>query len=865
MEAGKKPEDSLEKTMPQPPPGGDAATVTPPSHGTGAAPPSGGLEATLIGPATTIALSVSIQDLSGDKLLISAPRIAFENRSVPALGGIPLLARLGQGGMGAVYFGLKTMLKKEVAVKVLPMHLAQQQPQLVQRFLREAQIAAKIESPHLILVTDVAEDGGLFYLVMEYVHGVSAGAQLKSARQTGVQGLEEAIALDICIAATTGLAAAHAAGVIHRDVKPENIMIPKRHNELAFSAAKLADLGLARADDIGGPSLTGAQAAMGTPGYMAPEQALNARRAGKPADIFSMGATLYALLGGVAPFKGETATEAVIATIQKQHAPMLQVRPNVSPVTAELIERCLNKDPVKRYVDAMALQRALSVCRASLGVSGAAQAEAIKKLTDLQAASETGQRLAVKDTPLPDQGMPPPSGTGATPVPVSSSAPTVMTGQPSPGTSRLNWFAAALAIFAIGGAIWFGLSSTRNAKDRDARYVAAIADGQEALTTKNWTAAEAAFKRALDEKPEDGPALKGLVSAQSGRRDGPVASAKIQIGAAFSPEKIEWTRRALDQFQATPVGQGIDVELLTMNAPEGLCAVLGGDQRIQLWSPASDLYRDMFVQEWKAIHGSSPIAREQHLSLTPMVFVMFEDRYQAYIKKYGTLSFESLNKALQEKDGWTGIAQKPDWGRFAFALGDPYKYNSALAALTLTAFHYYKKETGLVPADIEAPAFATWARRFAPAMVDRGSSNDNMTDMVLRGPSTWDGIFTYESVAVSNLKNAEGRWGAVRIVYPELNMWNDHPCFLIDSEGITPAQKKAANAFLDFLMSEPIQKQLVDFGFRPANPKVGIRFPESPFVTLEKYGLKIEVPITIDPPKADVLKALMTLAETEGK
>jgi serine/threonine protein kinase/ABC-type Fe3+ transport system substrate-binding protein len=859
-----KPDNSSEKTQLQPS-SGDAATVTPPTHGSGAA-PGDALEATLIGPQPSIVLSVPIQDLSQDKLLISAPRVTFEGRTVPALGNIPLLARLGQGGMGAVYFGIKTMLKKEVAVKVLPMHLAQQQPQLVQRFLREAQIAAKIESPHLILVTDVSEDGGLFYLVMEYVRGSSAGALLKGARHAGAQGLDEAMALDICIAATAGLAAAHASGVIHRDVKPENIMVPKNkgqahHEELEYTAAKLADLGLARADDIGGPSLTGAQAAMGTPGYMAPEQALNARHAGKPADVFSMGATLYAMLGGVAPFKGETATEAVIATIQKPHVPILQVRPNISPVTADLIERCLNKDPAKRYVDGTALKRALAICRSSIGASSDAQAEALKMIADLQSASETGQHLAVKDTPLPASAP-----AAATPLP-SSNAPTLAL-QPAPtATSRMTVFAAVLAAVAIAGAIWFVISSSHSAKDSESRYVAAIVEGEQALTSRNFTAAEAAFKRALAEKPDDGAALKGLVAAQAGTLNPSAApTTDIHIGVAFSPEKTEWTRKAIEQFAKTPAGKGVAIDFISMNAPEGLSALLNNDTRITLWSPASDLYRDMFVQEWKLKHnGKDPIVREQLLSLTPMVFVMFEDRYQAMVKKYGALNFSSLSKALQEKEGWKDIAQKPEWRRFSFAFGNPSGYNSGLAALTLIAFDYYNKDAGLTHEDIQSPKFEAWVHTFDAAMTDRGSSAQNMLDMVLRGPSVWDGIFTYESVAIDNLKNAEGRWGSVHISYPELNIWNDNPCFLIDAPWITAAQRKAADAFLDFLSSEPIQKQVIDFGFRPSNPKVGIRYPESPFTTLEKYGLRIDIPTVISPPRADVLKALMELAAKEAK
>ena len=175
-------------------------------------------------------VAIPMQDLCADPLLASAPRMNFENCPVPSLGGIPLLlAKLGQGGMGAVYYGIKVLLRQDVAVKVLPLHLAQQQPDMIARFVREAQIAATIESPpSLIHVTDVNESAEkLFYIVMEFVKGQSGGSCLKKLLQSGEGGMDEANALDMCIAATQGLAAAHAQGVIHRDVKPDNILVPQ--------------------------------------------------------------------------------------------------------------------------------------------------------------------------------------------------------------------------------------------------------------------------------------------------------------------------------------------------------------------------------------------------------------------------------------------------------------------------------------------------------------------------------------------------------------------------------------------------------------------------------------------------------------
>ncbi|MBE7466489.1 MAG: serine/threonine protein kinase [Planctomycetes bacterium] len=309
--------------------------------------------------------ALPLQDLSRDALIANAPRIESDGQTLPALGGIPLWAKLGQGGMGAVYYGIHPRLHKEVAVKVLPFHLAQQRPEMVDRFFREAQMAARVQSPHLVGVTDVNEEAGLSYLVMEFVPGVSAGAYLKEKVDLGKVGIAETLALDICIAATTGLAAAHAAGIVHRDVKPDNILIPKAGEALNFAASKLADLGLARSEELG-HSMTGSQACMGTPGYMSPEHALDASNCGKPADVFSMGATLYALLAGKPPFTASTLMKVLMATRNEAHLPIGSIRADLSASTAALIDRCLSKNPQQRLADGTALLSALTACRHSI-------------------------------------------------------------------------------------------------------------------------------------------------------------------------------------------------------------------------------------------------------------------------------------------------------------------------------------------------------------------------------------------------------------------------------------------------------------------------------------------------------------------
>ncbi len=309
--------------------------------------------------------SLPPEDLLADEVLLRATRVNLSGRSIPALGGIPLFRKLGQGGMAAVYYGIHPRLNQEVAVKVLPIFLAQRQPKLAQRFLREAQIAARVCSPNLVSVMDVNAENGILFIVMEFVTGSTAAAHVRESCNTTRQGLPEAIALEICIAASEGLAAAHGSGIVHRDVKPENIMVPLGPN---YRGSKLADLGLAHLDEAES-DLTADQSCMGTPGFIAPEQAIDARTAGKPADIFSMGATLYALLSGSPPFQGETPLNTILATVQQPHTPMRSYRTDLTMPTLHLIERCLEKEPERRFGDGAALLSELRKCLAGIDPS----------------------------------------------------------------------------------------------------------------------------------------------------------------------------------------------------------------------------------------------------------------------------------------------------------------------------------------------------------------------------------------------------------------------------------------------------------------------------------------------------------------
>jgi ABC-type sulfate transport system substrate-binding protein len=132
-----------------------------------------------------------------------------------------------------------------------------------------------------------------------------------------------------------------------------------------------------------------------------------------------------------------------------------------------------------------------------------------------------------------------------------------------------------------------------------------------------------------------------------------------------------------------------------------------------------------------------------------------------------------------------------------------------------------------------------------------------MREMVLRGPSQYDCLLIYENLAIDYLEAARDRWGELRVNYPEPNMWNEHPYYILDVPWSDSGQRAAAAAFLDFLMSEPIQKRALEHGFRPGNPSVTLRFPESPLLRHAKQGLKIDLPRMCEPPKDEVIQELL--------
>jgi Ca-activated chloride channel family protein len=334
----------------------------------------------------------------------------------------------------------------------------------------------------------------------------------------------------------------------------------------------------------------------------------------------------------------------------------------------------------------------------------------------------------------------------------------------------------------------------------------------------------------------------------------------VELGIAYGTEKKTWLEWAAQEFSKTSDGQKIKINLIPKGSQEGAQALVSGDKNIQVWSPASSLYKDTFTQDWQVKYSNAPILKEESLALTPMVFVMWDERYRAFTQKYKAMNFTTIAQALNEKAGWNAIAQKPEWGLFKLGHTSPGKSNSGLMTLVLMAYDYSGKCRDLALKDLLDVNFQNWmmgVERGVNGLAD--STGTMMREMVLKGPSSFDAVFVYESVAIDFLKSAEGRWGELHIIYPKENMWNDNPYYIIDAPWSTKDQRAAAEVFLNFLMSEPVQRESLKHGFRPGNTNVPVIFAESPFTLYQRYGLQIEPGSTCEPPRSEVINNLLAI------
>ncbi len=309
-----------------------------------------------------------------------------------------LEAKLGSGGMSTVYLAQDQTLDRPVAVKVMHREMSEQADQL-QRFRQEARAVAKLSHPNVVSVIDAGEDGGYPYIVFEYVEGETLKQRIG---REGALEPQEAIAYAIEIA--RGLSVAHARNMVHRDIKPQNILID------AEGRAKLTDFGISRQLEQDGMTATGR--VLGTTDYVAPEQAMG-RSVDPRSDVYSLGVVLYEMLVGQVPFQAESQVGVAMKHVNEELPDVQRRRPEVSAAVALVVERATAKDPEKRYQHVGEMIDDLST---------ALEVEAAR------AGSTTGEATSVLDA------VPPPK-------------------RKLPGRARWNWLAILALLLVAGGTL----------------------------------------------------------------------------------------------------------------------------------------------------------------------------------------------------------------------------------------------------------------------------------------------------------------------------------------------------------------------------------------------------------------------------
>ena len=314
------------------------------------------------------------------------------------LGNYRIESRLGAGGMGEVYRAVHVRLNRPAALKVLHANQAAD-PTFQARFLREARAAAALSHPNIVEVFDFGEQDGASYLVMELIPDGSLRTLLRQ-RSTG-QGWSLGLGVDLVRQAAEGLAYAHAHGMVHRDIKPDNLLL-HRLDSLSSSERgaaaeryelKISDFGLARLVDDGG-ELTVTGMVMGTPTYMSPEQCQGGALDGR-SDLYSLGVVLYEVATGSPPFRVKSLSEAVFKHISTPPVPPREIRPDLPVALEEVILRCLEKQPEDRFATGTELAEALD------GALGDTELRTIITTTRDSATTTTPTPAALADSTAP--------------------------------------------------------------------------------------------------------------------------------------------------------------------------------------------------------------------------------------------------------------------------------------------------------------------------------------------------------------------------------------------------------------------------------------------------------------------------------
>jgi serine/threonine protein kinase len=701
---------------------------------------------------------------------------------------------IGVGGMGEVYEVAHDRLAGRYAVKVLLAEIMNR-ADVFQRFRREAEVTSGLRHPNIVQVLDfnVTAEGHP-YLVMEYLDGVELAAEIA---RVGAMPPERV--LDLVGQIASALAAAQNHKIVHRDLKPQNLFLVRLPGE-DREVVKVVDFGISKVREAT-TKLTQDTTIMGTPLYMAPEQAQGkGALIDERSDEFALAAITYELLTGRAAFAGESVPSILYQVVHEQPEPLSALVPTLSPAIDAVIGKALAKAPGDRYPSALAFHR------------------------ELVRAFATSPKL--QTVALPNPAPPRPATTMDNPDPHT----TLGLAAASPENQRQRPRSRARRAFMLGLA---GLLAVAGAG-------AAI---------QMWRGSHLVAPPARVQAPlvvQDAPAPE-----------------RETIKVVYSTEKAAWLHAATADFGKQH--PDILVDLVGKGSMEAARGILDQQLKATVWSPADSVLLEMLGSDWQTRHQTQLFGNDedtkQPLVLTPLVFMIWEDRANALIKAGGgAVTWKILRQGITSAKGWPAIGGDHRWATVTLGHTDPTQSNSGLQSL----YSMWIEHTGklrLSVHDVLDAKNQDFVRGIEKGVVKFEARTGTLaTDMVRFGSSKYDLVVVYESSAIDELANAEGRWGKLKVCYPATTVWSDNPAVVLAAPWVTEAQARAGRVYIEYLRSPPAQQRALEHGFRPADTSVKLRTSDAknPFAQYADHGISVDLPPAADMPDRAVVRALMT-------
>src|SRR5215210_1658362 len=284
-------------------------------------------------------------------------------------------------------------------------------------------------------------------------------------------------------------------------------------------------------------------------------------------------------------------------------------------------------------------------------------------------------------------------------------------------------------------------------------------------------------------------------------------SPPLEISVLYSSELRTWLEPAAQAFNEEKNklnAQQVQVRLEAMDDGDAMRNIARGQSTPTAWIPASTIWVNLLNNQWRTSHQSDLLLRSGEygttpMVLTPMVFVMYAERADAFIKAKSTVDWQQIQQAVTAPNGWKDLGVTEDWGRVKYSQAKASTSNAGLLSVTLATYSYFNKTGGLTNSDLDIADYQKWIDGLASGLVSDPpvTAKQQMDQMLLYGESQYDVVSIYESLVAQQIKNAPGRFGEeLKVFYPSVNMWSDYPFSILMGDQSTAEQKDAALAFM---------------------------------------------------------------------